>query len=123
MSAYIFSRLHLAAWCVYVVALIVLSLVPAEMPPGPDHADKFYHFAAYAALVLFWPWPVIRSWLGALVFAAGLGLLLEVGQGVLTTGRSPDPWDAVANAIGAAAGLGMRQGLAYMQGAMARKKS
>jgi glycopeptide antibiotics resistance protein len=115
--------MHLALCCVYVVVLIVLSLVPMDKPPGADHTDKIHHFVAYAVLVLLWPFQIIRSWLGAFVFSTGLGLMLEVAQGVLTTGRSADPWDAVANAFGAMVGLGLRLGLERMQGSIVGKKS
>ena len=40
-------------------------------------------------------------------------LALEIGQGVLPTGRFMDLWDALANALGAGLGLAARQVLAY----------
>lgn len=100
-----FFRAHLVLWCAYVVSLVVLSLMPVEMPPGPDHADKFYHCAAYAVLAMGWPFRCGRSWLTAFGFATALGLGLEAAQGVLPTGRFADPWDAVANTLGAAIGV------------------
>ncbi len=39
------------------------------------------------------------------VLCAGFGLLIEVGQGVFTADRYFDIYDALANSIGALAGL------------------
>lgn len=105
MRAYI-SSLHKLAWTGYALALIVCSLAPVDLSGAPEHGDKLLHFLAYCLLVLFWP----PSWLGIpsrFVLAAALGLGLEVAQGALPTGRFADPWDALANTLGAALGAGM----------------
>lgn len=80
-------------------------LAPVDLSGAPEHGDKLPHFLAYCLLVLFWP----PSWLGIpsrFVLAAALGLGLEVAQGALPTGRFADPWDALANTLGAALGAG-----------------
>lgn len=98
--------LHKFFWAAYVFALIVGSLVPVAMSGAPEHSDKVVHFMAYALMASFWPSSWRRSWLTAFCLAGGLGLLLEFAQGALPTGRFFDPWDAVANAMGAGVGAG-----------------
>jgi hypothetical protein len=67
------------------------------------------HLLAYALLVLAWPRVWTFSHPAMFGLAAGLGLALEAGQGVLPTGRFMDSWDALANALGAGLGLAGRQ--------------
>lgn len=96
---------HTALWSGYLLALVVFSLLPVELPATAAHSDKVMHLLAYALLVLFWPRPwELRSW-SMVGLAAALGLVLEVGQAVLPTGRCMDPQDAVANTLGAMLGL------------------
>jgi hypothetical protein len=93
-------------WAAYVLALIVGSLVPVAMSGAPEQSDKVVHFLAYALMAFFWPTSWRRSWLSAFCLAGALGLLLEFAQGALPMGRFFDPWDAVANAVGAGVGAG-----------------
>jgi VanZ family protein len=79
--------------------------MPVSLSDAPDNTDKVLHALAYCLLVLFWPPAWRRGPLAVFAFAAGLGVVLEIFQGVLPTGRYLDPWDALANALGAAAGL------------------
>ncbi len=96
--------LHRFLWAAYVLALIVGSLVPVDMSGAPEQSDKALHFLAYGLLVFFWPagWKGFR--LSPFWLAAGLGLLLEIAQGSLPTGRFMDFWDVAANALGAGVG-------------------
>ena len=96
--------LHKLVWAGYVLALIAGSLVPVDMSGAPDQSDKLFHFLAYGLMVFFWPagWKGFR--LPPFWLAAGLGLLLEIAQGALPTGRFMDPLDVAANALGAGAG-------------------
>lgn len=100
---------HQWLWTGYLLALIVGSLLPVHLPQTVEHGDKAMHVLSYALLVLTWP----RGWNTSqpirFGLAAGLGLLLEIGQGVLPTGRFMDLWDALANALGAGLGLAGRQ--------------
>jgi VanZ family protein len=100
-----FSQLRPWLWACYVLALSAASLMPVRLPDGPDNSDKVAHALAYCLLVLLWPPAWFRKPFAVLCLAAGLGIALEIGQGVLPTGRCLDPWDALANAAGAAAGL------------------
>lgn len=97
--------LHKFFWAAYVLVLIVGSLIPVDMSGAPEQSDKAVHFLAYGLMAFFWPVSWRRSFLAAFCLSAGLGLLLEFGQGVLPTGRFFDPWDALANAVGAAIGV------------------
>jgi VanZ family protein len=98
------NSLYKMIWATYVVALIVGSLIPVDMSGAPDQSDKLLHFLAYGLMVFFWPagWKSFR--LSPFWLAAGLGLLLEMGQGALPTGRFMDIYDAAANAAGAGIG-------------------
>lgn len=88
-------------WLGYILALCVASLVPQEMVQAPG-GDKLQHFMAYALLVLIWP---AGQTLPRMVLkAAALGVVLEIAQGVLPTGRYMDPADALANTCGACLG-------------------
>lgn len=96
-------------WSAYVLALVAFSLLPAAMPQGMANDDKLMHFLAYAILVALCPWrrrygrgPWAVSW------AMALGVVLEVGQDVLPTGRVMDVRDMVANALGAISGAGLK---------------
>lgn len=96
--------LHRFAWAAYVLVLIVGSLVPVDMSGAPEQSDKVFHFLAYGLMVFFWPVAWKTSRLSPFWLAAGLGLLLEIAQGALPTGRFMDVWDVAANAFGAGAG-------------------
>jgi VanZ family protein len=105
MRAYI-SSLHKLAWVGYALALTVCSLAPVDLSGAPEHGDKVMHFLAYCLLVLLWP-PAWLGLAGRFALAAALGLGIEIAQGVLPTGRFADPLDALANALGAALGVGI----------------
>lgn len=103
------SLFHQWLWAGYLLALIAGSLFPVHLPQTVEQGDKAMHVLAYALLVLTWPrgWNISQPIRFGL--AAGLGLLLEIGQGALPTGRFMDPRDALANALGAGLGLSGRQ--------------
>lgn len=102
-------RLWLGVWLAMLAALIATSLLSArDLPPMPfDHADKLEHFLAYAllsayAVMLF---ACVRTQALAAAALIALGVGLEVAQGALTDSRQADSADALANALGALAGL------------------
>lgn len=75
---------------------------------NPALADKVAHFAAYGALGAAAAWAQLALFSKRRITALALalyGVLLEVLQGIGGV-RSPEVADAVANALGAVAGLG-----------------
>ncbi len=100
------TRVRTIVWGGYLVAVIILSLMPVAVPQTVVHGDKLMHFLAYAGLAALWP-----RWLGhgpwAAFWASVVGVALEVGQGVLPTGRYMDSQDALANALGASLGVSL----------------
>jgi len=101
--------LWLALWAGLFVLIATGSLWPArELPTAPIIGyDKLQHFTGYALLS---GWAVMlfarmRAQALAVLAVIAFGIVLEVAQGVLTTDRSGDSADAMANALGALAGL------------------
>ena len=66
--------------------------------------DKLYHIAAFAGYALLWMRAGVRL---RTIIATGLlfGVFIEVWQHTLPIGRSADPYDALADAIGLALGV------------------
>jgi VanZ family protein len=101
-------RLWLALWWLAVVGVFVVCLVPApDLPMAPPGGDKLEHFLAYfllaaSAVQLYQGRRLL--WRVAIGLVA-LGIVIEFAQSALTTTRSMDPWDAVADCIGVAAGF------------------
>jgi VanZ family protein len=103
-------RLWQGLWWVGIVAVFVVCLLPApDLPQLPEGGDKVEHFLAYFLLagaaaqlhaqrVTLW-----RPALGLLL----MGILIEILQGMLTTTRSADVADALADAAGVVAGLAL----------------
>jgi len=100
-------RLWTALWLLAVLVVIVVCLIPPPPIDLPQNGDKVEHFLAYfilsgSAVQLF------RR--GTPLLSAGVGLVLmgvgiEFAQGALTSNRSADPMDALANTIGVLSGL------------------
>lgn len=99
----------LAGW---VGTIIWLSLDPS--PPHPSIGlfawDKFQHATAYGLLALLWGNFLVtyrncrrRCWSMAFAGSVVLGALMEVAQGVLTSARSAEFGDLIADAVGAGA--------------------
>ncbi|GAB6110708.1 VanZ family protein [Desulfomicrobium salsuginis] len=109
MRNFAFTMCRKAFWVAYVLALVVSSLMPVAFPEAPEGSDKALHLLAYCLLVAFWPPAWLRPAAVMFSFAAVLGVVLEIAQGVLPTSRFADPWDAVANCLGAGLGLACLQ--------------
>lgn len=90
----------------YALFIVWASLRPAGTGGAIPHMDKVLHLSVYAllslALALAWP-KLPKFWIfwSCLVF----GLVLELGQGLMGSGRTASFWDAAANSLGAAIGL------------------
>jgi VanZ family protein len=99
------------------IAIVVLSLIPIpEEPPLADVPliDKWVHFVMYAALSLvMWFDHIVMNkkamsptfLLLTFLYPAFLGGMMELAQAYLTTCRSGDFIDFVANVIGAVIGV------------------
>ena len=96
-------------WFGLLAAVTVGSLLPAAAQPDISLWDKAQHFAAYLLLAALFPFRAGRRPLvAAFAFTACYGVLMELLQGALPTlGRTADPRDAFANALGAACGVGV----------------
>ncbi len=76
-----------------------------------ENADKVVHFTFYLGFVFLWFRYLISKkiriskYLFFLFLSAViLGVIIEILQGLLTTNRQADVWDAVANSFGALIG-------------------
>lgn len=95
----------------YSITLLYISLKNLKDMPKVDidHADKIFHFIAYAILSTLW-FMVFKLYkrqtlqlaiLKAVIFSIIFGIIIEVMQGTLTTYRAFDVYDAIANSMGA----------------------
>ena len=101
-------RLWLGLWIVAIVAVIAICMgPPPEFPELPSNSDKAEHFLTFA--LLCWGAVQLFATCRALLFASFglvlLGIGIEIAQGALTTNRSADPYDALADILGIVAGL------------------
>lgn len=98
-----------AGWAVLFALVATGSLLPAsDVPSMPvPGLDKLQHFLGYAALstygVMLFGRMRPQALAAALAVAFGVGV--EWAQGALTADRNPEAADAMANALGALAGL------------------
>ncbi|MEA9588800.1 VanZ family protein [Xanthomonas sp. WHRI 10064A] len=101
-------RLWVALWIAAIVVVIAVCLgPPPEIPELPDNSDKAEHFLTFALLC----WGAVqlfatrRAQVVAAIGLVALGIGIEIAQGALTTNRSADPYDALADTLGIVAGL------------------
>lgn len=116
------------------IAITILSLAPmpeVKMAEDVPLADKWVHMAMYGSLSLV-VWYEHRrkhssqpSHLFLLVWALAvpvlMGGLMELAQAYLTTVRSGDWWDFVANSIGASTAWAVGMGLNLLQSSRHRQ--
>ncbi|SNT84754.1 hypothetical protein [Stenotrophomonas sp. CC120222-04] len=100
-------RLWTALWATAVLLVIVVCLIPPPPIPLPENSDKGEHFLAYfilagSAVQLFRRGRPLL-WVGVGLVLMGIGI--EFAQGALTSNRTADPMDALANTIGVLAGM------------------
>ena len=100
----------LAGWALLFALVAIGSLLPpGELPPMWPGLDKLQHFLGYAllsayAVMLFERMrPQALAALGVIAF----GIAIEFAQSAWTADRLGDSADAMANALGALAGLGI----------------
>jgi VanZ family protein len=84
----------------------VLSLLPARDLPNVAASDKIEHAGAYFVLAILGGLGLRerRGLLFLFIFLCAMGGVIELLQ-AFSPGRSPDVFDALANATGAAAGI------------------
>jgi len=93
-------------WAVYAIIILWLALMPA--PPSVSGIlgwDKLQHAGAFLVFTLLAGWALLacteRSWRWALLASVGYGILIEALQGLFTKNRSADPFDLMADLVGA----------------------
>jgi len=101
------NALWLAVLATLGVAILSLGSVP-KLNIGLDlkSSDKYLHFIAYFSLCLLWFFALkdrLHRYIFRIIIPIGLilyGIILEGMQGGLTTYRTADVYDAVANTAG-----------------------
>ncbi len=86
--------------------MFVLSLLPTRDVPIQGFNDKINHVLGFVAMTL-WFCALFerRRWLMVSAAMLALGILIEVTQGLLPTGRTADVLDLVADSAGIGAGV------------------
>lgn len=96
-----FRLTALAALLAYVSLLVYFSLVPT-VPGTAGVSDKLLHFTAYGGLTALTAAAYPRMGLLKLFLAvSAIGIILEIGQGILSIGRMASFADQIANMTGA----------------------
>tara|TARA_B110001450_G_scaffold184124_1_gene172177 strand:+ start:410 stop:778 length:369 start_codon:yes stop_codon:yes gene_type:complete len=99
----------LIAAFIITISISCLSLIKTpKIDVGFSNIDKIYHLFAYFTLSLFWLFSFYKkSSLKYFIVLACLiyGILIEVIQHTLTTYRTGDYKDAIANTLGSIFGL------------------
>jgi VanZ family protein len=88
-----------------VLSLFAFFLPAPTMPSGPPVSDKFEHAAIFFLLAVTGRFAGHRTD-ALLIGLLGYAVVSEVLQAVLPVGRSGDPADAFADAVGVVLGLG-----------------
>lgn len=100
-------RMWLALWCLGIVALVVVCLLPGPDLPRVPVNDKLEHALAFALLASSAVQLFTRGRALATVAAGllALGVGIEFAQALFTTTRAMELADVVADAIGIGAGM------------------
>lgn len=103
----------------YTSALAIGSLIkPVKINVTFTNMDKWMHAGAYFGLSVLWlsllhiiitrrtqkKWAATRYYLIMGVALVAYGIIIEILQGGLTSYRTPDFWDGIANTVGVLAG-------------------
>ena len=94
---------------VTVLSLVTIGNIGSSIPI--PNKDKYVHFTFYFVFVVVWFLFAKRTnmtkkikWI-VLFSAIGYGILMEICQGIISSNRSPEVMDVLANSIGAITGL------------------
>jgi VanZ family protein len=98
---------------IWTLIVTILSLIPMGDVGSTikiAYKDKYVHFTFYFVFVVLWfsfakKRNIKNINLIILFSAIGYGILMEICQGVFTTTRTADVYDAIANSFGAFFGL------------------
>ncbi len=98
----------LGLWWLAITLVIVACLLPGQdLPKVPRGFDKVEHLLAFALLAVaaVQLYATRRALVVAALGLVALGIAIEFAQGNLTSTRSMDAWDAVADACGVLLGM------------------
>lgn len=98
-------RVRLGLYALAAFILMVLCALPRNDLPDPGTGDRFEHSAAWFVLTVTGYILAPRRRIAIPVFALAYGVLIEVMQGLLPTGRVADPLDFAADSVGVALGV------------------
>lgn len=106
------NALWLAIFATVGVAILSLGAVPKlNLGLNLKSSDKYLHFIAYFSLCLLWFFALkdrLHRYIFRILIPLGLilyGIILEGMQGGLTTYRTADVYDAIANSAGVLAAM------------------
>ena len=98
----------------YTLFLIVVCLVSLDGVPSPviKHVDKIFHFLSYFILMLLWYNSFSKFFTNnflkviflSFIFCVAFGIVVEGLQNTLTSSRTADIKDIIANTCGVLAG-------------------
>lgn len=100
--------LWLGLWWLAIVLVVVVCLLPGQdLPKMPGGFDKVEHLVTFALLAsaAVQLYATRRALVMAALGLVALGIAIEFAQGSLTSTRSMDAWDAVADACGVLLGM------------------
>jgi VanZ family protein len=108
----VLKRKALLLSILYTITLTIVSLVKLDLDDVeeiiPSFSDKIFHFLAYIVFTLLWfnsfffrfRFNKTKSVLLAILVSSVFGIIIEVLQQVITTSRSFDLKDILANLLG-----------------------
>lgn len=101
MSPARFSRpIRLGLYALAAAILLVLCVLPSQDLPDTGAGDRFEHTAAWFVLTITGYLLAPQRRLAIPAFALAYGVLIEVLQGSVVTGRHGDVGDFLADALG-----------------------
>jgi len=106
LSAFELRRLWLGLGFAACGVLFYLCLIPHPPTPDISQADKVEHFLAYTILGAWFGGVLARRYWIVFIGLVIFGALIEVVQ-AMTTYRSGDPYDLLADTLGVVAGIGL----------------
>lgn len=104
------KKLFILISVLYTVALATVCLIKINNIPdvGVSFGDKIFHFLSYTVLAFLWYSTFYKTFnfekkkalMYATLFSILFGIIIEILQGTVTSSRSADLYDVMANTIG-----------------------